>query len=176
MTTYSHFFWNFVLARRRPWRWEFAIGAVLPDVVYFPLMLRTIAEHGAGSWGDLALWDAAAAHPVTIVLHSYVPVGCALAITYAAGWVQVAPWLWGMFTHVVIDMLTHVRDAYPILWPLADYRFPSPVSYYESAHYGREFFFVEHGAMAVVLLLLAVGYVRRRWAGRAPEPVKAADA
>lgn len=171
MTTYSHFFWNFVLARRRRGRWPFALGAVLPDLVYFPLMAGAWIEHGPGSWGDLARWDAAAAHPLTLALHSWVPAGLGLAVALLAGWTAAIPWLAGILTHVFIDMLTHVSDAYPILWPLSDVRLRGPISYYEPAHYGREFFVLEHGAMLGTLVVLWLRSARRRRSARDRVPV-----
>jgi len=66
---------------------------------------------------------------------------------------------WGL--HVVIDMLTHRSDGYPILWPLSDYRFPTPVSYWEPAYYGRTFSLVCDGAIAVLLIRLAALRLRR---------------
>jgi hypothetical protein len=165
VTTYSHFLWNYVLARGKPraWRVAFAFGAIIPDAVYFPLMARTLLEHGVSSWGDLAHWDAAASHPITLALHSFVPTAIVLAIVWATGWAVLTPWLWGILSHAAIDMLTHVSDAYPIFWPLADFRFPAPVSYWEPAYHGREFFLVEHGALAAVLLILGGRFIWRRF-------------
>jgi hypothetical protein len=39
--------------------------------------------------------------------------------------------------HVMVDFLTHASDAHVHFWPLTDWRFHSPVSYYERAFYGR---------------------------------------
>lgn len=38
--------------------------------------------------------------------------------------------------HVVIDFLVHHDDARRHLWPLSDYVFVSPVSYWDPAHHG----------------------------------------
>ncbi len=43
----------------------------------------------------------------------------------------------GALTHVGADFLTHNDDAYRHLWPLTDWRFNSPVSYWDPNHYGR---------------------------------------
>ncbi len=169
MTTYSHVFWNWFFARDRPWSWAFAFGGGVSDVIYLPLMLRVLFQDGPGSWGDLALWDAAAAHPLTRALHSFVPAGAALVAARAVGARRVTPFLWGILTHATLDMLTHVEDAYPIFWPLSMYRFPTPVSYYDPAHFGREFFLIEHLALAVAggLVLLRAACPRRARTGPA---------
>jgi hypothetical protein len=66
---------------------------------------------------------------------------------------------WG--SHVVIDMLTHRSDGYPIFWPLSGYRFPTPVSYWEQAYHGRAFSLVCDGAMVVLLVRLVALRTRR---------------
>lgn len=38
--------------------------------------------------------------------------------------------------HVLVDFLTHASDAHVHFWPLMDWRFRSPISYYERAHFG----------------------------------------
>lgn len=163
VTTYSHFFWSYLLAGGRRWRWPFAIGAVVPDLVYIPLMARVLFEHGAGSWGDLARWDAAAAHPLTLALHSFVPAGLALPGAALAGGTAAVAVLAGVLSHALVDMLTHVSDAYPVLWPLSDARFPAAVSYYEPQYNGRAFFLAEHLALGLGVLFLAGRAARRRW-------------
>jgi hypothetical protein len=54
-----------------------------------------------------------------------------------------------------IDILTHVNDGpllfFPFDWTV---RFHSPVSYWDSAHYGREF-----GVCALALDLVCLGYL-----------------
>ncbi len=37
-------------------------------------------------------------------------------------------------SHVVFDFLTHADDAHQHLWPISDWRFFSPVSYWDPAH------------------------------------------
>src|SRR5262249_33673191 len=66
---------------------------------------------------------------------------------------------WG--SHVVIDMLTHRSDGYPIFWPLSAYRFPTPVSYWERGYQGRAFSLVCDGAIVVLLMRLAALRLRR---------------
>jgi hypothetical protein len=63
--------------------------------------------------------------------------------------------------HVVIDFLVHHDDARRHLWPLSDYVFVSPVSYWDPAHYGLIFAPLE----VVVCLVLSV-VLWRRFPGR----------
>lgn len=42
-------------------------------------------------------------------------------------------------THLAGDFPVHVADAHAHLWPISDWRFHSPVSYWDPAHYGNWF-------------------------------------
>ena len=42
-------------------------------------------------------------------------------------------------THLVGDFPVHASDAHPHLWPITDWRFHSPVSYWDKHHYGNVF-------------------------------------
>ncbi len=60
-------------------------------------------------------------------------------------------------THLAGDFPVHVDDAHPHFWPFSDWRFRSPISYWDSAHHGRAF-----GAFEAALgLSLAVILMRR---------------
>jgi hypothetical protein len=48
-------------------------------------------------------------------------------------------------THAVVDFLCHREDAHMHFWPLSRWRFMSPVSYYERAHFGGWFMLAETG-------------------------------
>ncbi len=41
------------------------------------------------------------------------------------------------FTQSAIDLPVHADDAHRHFWPLTDWRFISPLSYWDPAHYGR---------------------------------------
>lgn len=45
--------------------------------------------------------------------------------------------------HVAFDFLTHSSDGHAHFWPVSDFVFASPVSYWEAAHFGRAFGLVE---------------------------------
>ncbi|MEL6871776.1 MAG: hypothetical protein AAFO62_03065 [Pseudomonadota bacterium] len=58
-------------------------------------------------------------------------------------------------SHVALDFPVHASDAHVHFWPLTDWRFHSPLSYWDTRHYGQwvslaEFIF---GAVLVVVLL-----------------------
>ena len=65
-----------------------------------------------------------------------------------------------MALHAAADLLVHADDAHRHLWPLSDWRFASPVSYWDPRHHGAWFAPVE--CVAALAMLAAV----RRRAGR----------
>ena len=70
--------------------------------------------------------------------------------------------------HVAFDFLTHASDGHIHFWPLSDFIFASPVSYWESDHFGQVFGLLEAlgglGA-AVVLWRVYRGWQVRTFAG-----------
>jgi hypothetical protein len=57
--------------------------------------------------------------------------------------------------HCAIDFLVHREDAHMQFWPLTRWKFVSPVSYYDGAHYGHYFSLFEAAlgfTMAFVIL------------------------
>ena len=62
--------------------------------------------------------------------------------------------------HVVFDFLTHASDGHIHFWPLSDYVFRSPISYWEAEHFGRIF-----GVVEALAGLLAAGLLWRMYRG-----------
>jgi membrane-bound metal-dependent hydrolase YbcI (DUF457 family) len=164
VTIYAHAFWPWYPFRRRPWVWLLVAGAILPDAPYLGFFAVAAVRHGPQALTDLDLWHFVWEHPVVVALHSFLPWGAAMLLLLSTRARQRSPGLvafvagWG--SHVVIDMLTHRSDGYPIFWPLSDYRFPTPVSYWEPAYHGVGFSVVCDGAMLVLLIRLAAPHMR----------------
>ena len=71
-----------------------------------------------------------------------------------------------MAVHALCDLLVHHGDAHRHFWPLSDWRFASPVSYWEPQHYGRWFSAAElvlgvAGALWLRRTHAAVAWMRR---------------
>ena len=56
--------------------------------------------------------------------------------------------------HIACDFFLHHTDAHRQFWPFSDWRFRSPLSYWDSAHYGRVFRPFELGLAAIFTVLL----------------------
>lgn len=71
-------------------------------------------------------------------------------------WSLVAVFAISGLLHVAIDFLVHRQDAHMSFWPVTRWKFISPVSYYDGAHYGHYFAAFE----ALFGLVLAVALFR----------------
>jgi len=83
-----------------------------------------------------------------IAYFNSIPIYAALAIT---GYVMREK-IWGKMllffalaalTHMATDLPVHNHDAYRHFWPISDWRFISPLSYYEVDHHGKWVSFFE---------------------------------
>ena len=63
--------------------------------------------------------------------------------------------------HSIIDFLCHRNDAHMHLWPFTEWRFRSPVSYWDSRHYGDWFGLFEAFVGIVLVVVLFRRY--RSW-------------
>lgn len=61
-------------------------------------------------------------------------------------------------THLAGDFPVHNSDAHMHFQPLSDWRFRSPISYWEAAHHGRAFFTAE-----IILGFALIAVLIRRW-------------
>lgn len=78
----------------------------------------------------------------------------------------------GCGIHSLLDIVTHHDDGPLLLYPFSStIRFPSPISYWHPAYYGRQFAMLEWALVAATLLYFAAVWVRSRW-GQAPASIK----
>ena len=64
--------------------------------------------------------------------------------------------------HLVCDFLLHANDAHQHFWPFSQWRFESPISYWDPAHFGAIVAVIE-AALALALIVVLVRRFRRRW-------------
>ncbi len=114
------------------------IGAIAPDLpiiafyAWEALVLNT-PEHVI--WSEryyLPGWqnfiDAFNSIPITLGL---------LAVAAAIRCKSMAVLLAGVLLHIALDLPLHHDDAHRHLFPISDWRYESPVSYWDPAHYGN---------------------------------------
>lgn len=189
METYLHSFYTWALAKHgvkagRAAGVAGAAGAAFPDIPSFvatayyigPVYLRD----GWASMDSQEVLDAiyftgpfgatgSALHatlPVAVLLLAYRVFGVGrrdsrgILLWFLLGWLG----------HTVVDFLTHVEDGRPPLWPLSDWTWSSPVSYYDPNHYGSEFALASNGIALSIMALLLVLRVSRSRRKKDPRP------
>jgi hypothetical protein len=151
MHTPSHMLIGGALYGRRRARlvWAALLGGLLPDV---PMFVLFAAARMAGADAHLIFeqayfsesWQAANGLAHSLLLW---PALLAAAVilrgrargTRAGRFDWLAVFAASGLTHAVIDFLCHREDAHMQFWPLSRWKFVSPISYYERAHFGGAF-------------------------------------
>lgn len=153
------------------------LGSVLPDI---PFALLTLAGEVYYRWfAPLPVIGVSIMEylhltlfytdPIWIVAHNFFHSLVINSVFVGTGyWIYLHHGRWGRFLlwlgismlfHTTIDVLTHSSDGPLLFFPLNwSYRFHSPVSYWEAAHYGRIFMAFEY-----LLDIIIVAYFARRW-------------
>lgn len=135
------------------------LGAVLPDL---PMVLFYVYQKSLGR-SELQIWSSAYYEPAwqaLFDLFNSVPL-------IVVGWLICHLWeklrgkalFSSLGLHALCDFALHHDDAHRHFYPLFNWRFESPVSYWDPRHYGQYFSIFE---IAVVVL----GCVYLSWAHR----------
>lgn len=120
-------------------------------------------------WGELyfdpgwqALFDAFNSLPLIAV---------GLYVAWRLGSAPGAGFFASMALHVLADVPLHADDAHRPFFPLSDWRFQSPISYWDPAHHGRLV-----GALEAVAVAVCCVVALRRFEARAVRALVAAGA
>ncbi|AFY71714.1 hypothetical protein Pse7367_3478 [Thalassoporum mexicanum PCC 7367] len=135
-----------------------AFGAVLPDLPIFGMYFwaKWIKRQPEREiWGityELPLWQnlVAAFHSIPLAM-----IGATIA--YWAGASVIGICLISAVLHSLFDLPVHNSDAHRHFYPFSNYRFISPLSYWDPKHYGLQVSIVER-----CLVLALCGYL---WPG-----------
>lgn len=157
MITPTHALMGAALFRGRAEAWAAAAGGVAPDIPSFALVAWAAAQglEPQEIFRDLYFsesWQTAMAPSHAAPLWA---LGLAAALVLRNG--AAAAFGASGLLHQAADFLTHADDPHRHLWPLSDWRFRSPVSYWDPRHGGEIF-----GPLEIALALaLSVLLVRR---------------
>ena len=178
MNTQTHIIMGAALFGRPAPRlaWAGAAGGMVPDLPMFAIIAvlrmsgysldQIFREIYWEHWWQVAnglghsfwLWGGLAAISGLLVYRQRHPAGHDVMTVSTPGY---APLVFAFsasaLLHSVIDFLSHREDAHMHLWPFTDWRFRSPVSYWDSRHYGNWFGLFE----ALVGIVLVVVLFRR---------------
>ena len=140
MTTHSHVILNIALLSKRdkPFLHRYAfIGAVLPDL---PLFIFFIIESIIRKTPDDELWGTryfTEAWQNFFDIFNSVPL---ILILLGIGYYllnseKITVFAWSLLLHCTFDLLTHHDDGHHHFYPLSDFAFESPISYWDRDHY-----------------------------------------
>lgn len=145
MITPSHVVYSLAAAagitkhlRVKPNLWAISLGAVLPDLpayVFFLVQGIILQTPHQELWR--VLYFDSAWTPFITLSHSFIlwPILAILAFTFKQRFIA---WLAASaLLHSITDFFVHADDAYRHFWPLFDWKFNSPISYWDPSHYGN---------------------------------------
>ena len=139
------------------------IGAILPDL---PIFVFYLVAKFIYKLPENKIWSEAYYEPfwqnVVALFHS-IPLAIIGAIIF-----YYLDWQAGMFLcismvcHSLLDLPVHHDDAHRHFYPLSDYRFISPFSYWDIRHYGKYVAFIEM-ALVIGVNPIAIGLLHSPW-------------
>ena len=160
MQTYSHYFWTYVIFRKKRWAHQVAAFSIFPDMPYFMVYLATWGKVGAEGRGG---FRQGILGPVANATHSFTILGIAVLFVILLRKRTLYPMLIGWFIHQLGDHLTHVTDAYPLFWPISTKRLPAFIAYQGPEYHGTGFFWVNHLAMMTIFTILVFSWVKKSY-------------
>lgn len=171
MFTFHHGFWIYLITRRHPQVWQFVLGSMLPDYVYF-VLLGIILVKGEVQFADvpelspLRFMEIMLLYPWVInadlVLHSVVIWGLALIAALLPIFNRAQAFVIGWGTHLFVDGLTHGAYANQFLYPLSTLVVHSPISYWEPEYFAREYNLIHNSLLALAAIYLLWRWWRRK--------------
>jgi membrane-bound metal-dependent hydrolase YbcI (DUF457 family) len=160
VNTPSHAILNLaILGRKNQTQYNLAIalGGIIPDVPIFVFFLwaRFIRSMPASE-----IWTTGYYQPfwqdVIATSHSIPLALLAAGLAHYRSWQTAELLFLSMVFHDLLDLPVHHDDAHRHFFPFSNYRFISPISYYDPAHYGNIV-----AAIEVLLVLAATLYLFR---------------
>lgn len=135
-------------------------GGLAPDIPMLVMVLWStrflgLPEHEV--FGQLYFSEAW--QTVFSVDHGFFVWGAMMSLSVWYGFVVLRAFAGSGLLHALADFLTHHDDARSQFWPVTDWAFRSPVSYWDARYYGDVFAVFE---LALVVLLVAVLFRRQR--------------
>ena len=171
MITPSHIIYSWALAKKTESTGEtnkkrtlaFVLGALFPDTptyLFFLVCGVLLGYSGQLMWDDM-YFNSGWAIPITLT-HSFILWPLLIAISSYGGWKFLRWFSISAFLHALVDFCVHTDDAYRHFWPFSDWRFHSPISYYNPSEYG---IYVSAFDSLLVLGLLTYLFTRyqRKW-------------
>ena len=132
--------------------WAVVLGAFAPDASMFVFFAWSRLQGWSGdeTW-NVQYWNEPW-QSFGAVSNSFILFGLLLAPALWRKWGLVAVLSAAALTHIALDFPLHADDAHRHFWPISDWRFFSPVSYWDPTYNG-----LVGGAIESVCALIATG-------------------
>ncbi len=143
----------FARPARGPTLWAALLGSLLPDLSLYVMVGASLFVLGIPEqvvFGQL--YFSPAWQTVFAVDNSFILWGVTLVIGVWRGWHFLTVAASAGLLHLAMDFALHAGDGRPQFWPLSDWVFHSPVSYWNSAHHA-------HWVVPVSVAVCALSYV-----------------
>lgn len=167
MFTLHHALYIYFFTRRHPQVWQFVVGSMLPDYVYFVVLFLALIR-GQILWEYIPsmspynMMFLMSMYPwglkADLIGHSVVIWGVVFMVTLLPVVRRLQAFVIGWGSHLLIDGLTHGAYANYFIYPLSLYAVHSPVSYWEPEYFATEFRVVNWTIMA-----LLAGWLIFKW-------------
>ena len=140
MTTPSHLLYNLALLGKKGERninMAVVFGAIFPDsAVWVFFLIMGVLKNTPHQilWGDMyfnSWWN-----HIFNLFHSFWLLPLLLVISLYFKKRVLAYFFGSALLHAVTDFFVHARDAYAHFWPFSEWRFHSPISYWDRNYYG----------------------------------------
>jgi len=138
-------------------------GGLAPDLPMFAMILwstRIAGVPGQQVFGELFFSDSW--QSVFAIDHSFLVWGALLATAVWRQSLILRCFAGAGLLHALADFLTHHDDARRQFWPLSDWVFRSPVSYWDARYYGSVFAVFEFG-LVMALAAFLCWRMKRLW-------------
>ena len=138
-------------------------GGLAPDIPMLVMVLWSTRVQGLPEHEVFSqIYFSEAWQAVFAIDHGFLVWGAMLGLAVWCGFVVLRAFAGSGLLHALADFLTHHDDARRQFWPMTDWVFRSPVSYWDARYYGETFALFE---LALVVLLTTALFwrLRRRW-------------
>lgn len=169
MITSSHIIYSWAFAKkteknpgiRTKRTLAFVLGALFPDTptyIFFIVCGLILQIPGNIMWDDLyfnSYWSI----PITLT-HSFIIWPLLIAFSSYLGFKYLKYFSISALFHAIVDFCVHTEDAYRHFYPFSNWKFHSPVSYWNNAEYGQYVSFFDTFLVLGLLLFLYQRYGR----------------
>lgn len=134
--------------------WAAALGGLLPDL---PMVLLYAYERMVLGLSEQTIWGerySTDAWQIPVAISHSIPIyALVLAVAIVRNSDALKVYAMATLAHIACDLPLHHDDAHMHFWPFTRWKFISPVSYWDPAHYGH---YASLAELAIVLAMIAV--------------------